>query len=113
MILLSDGGLLMDTPGMRELQFWDVDEGVEETFSDIEELAILPLPGLRARPGAGLRGAGGGGGRALAARRLESYQKLRRELQVLAARQDRQNRLYEKRRVSAATKAFNKHAPRR
>ena len=38
-ILLRDGGLLMDTPGMRELQLWDVDEGVEETFSDVEELA--------------------------------------------------------------------------
>ena len=38
-ILLSDGGLLMDTPGMRELQLWDVDGGVEETFSDVEALA--------------------------------------------------------------------------
>ena len=114
MILLSDGGLLMDTPGMRELQLWDVDEGVEETFSDIEELADhcrFPDCAHGQEPGCAVLAAVEEG--RLSAERLESYQKLRRELRALAARQDHQNRLYEKRRVKAATKAFNKHTTRR
>lgn len=36
---MPDGGLLLDTPGMRELQLTDCEDGVSETFSDIEEIA--------------------------------------------------------------------------
>lgn len=36
---LSGGALLMDTPGLREFALWNVDSGITETFSDIEELA--------------------------------------------------------------------------
>lgn len=36
---LPHGGVLIDTPGMRELQLSDCEAGVKETFSDIEELA--------------------------------------------------------------------------
>jgi ribosome biogenesis GTPase len=39
LFLLTDGALIMDTPGMRELQLWDAQEGWQQTFSDIEELA--------------------------------------------------------------------------
>ncbi|GLX69598.1 ribosome small subunit-dependent GTPase A [Paenibacillus glycanilyticus] len=39
LFLLPNGTLVMDTPGMRELQLWDAHEGLEQTFSDIEELA--------------------------------------------------------------------------
>jgi ribosome biogenesis GTPase len=37
--LLSGGGLLLDNPGMRELQIVDSEEGIKATFSDIDELA--------------------------------------------------------------------------
>jgi ribosome biogenesis GTPase len=37
--LLAEGGLLMDTPGMRELQLSGCEEGIKQTFSDIEDLA--------------------------------------------------------------------------
>ena len=30
---------VIDTPGMRELQLWDISEGIASTFEDIEELA--------------------------------------------------------------------------
>ena len=113
-ILLADGGLLMDTPGMRELQLWDVDEGVEETFSDVDELADhcrFPDCEHVQEPGCAVLAAIEEG--RLAAERLESYHKLRRELRALAARQDRLNRQFEKKRVRAATRAFNRHAPRR
>lgn len=40
MILLPNGGLIIDTPGMRELQIWEGGEGVAETFDDLEELSL-------------------------------------------------------------------------
>lgn len=39
MHFLSDGGILLDTPGMRELQIADCEDGIKQTFSDISELA--------------------------------------------------------------------------
>lgn len=40
LIPLASGALVIDTPGLRELQFWDVDESaVEDTFADIAALA--------------------------------------------------------------------------
>ena len=39
LLLLPEGGMVIDTPGMRELAMWDSAEGVDRTFSDIEELA--------------------------------------------------------------------------
>ncbi|HWH33176.1 MAG TPA: ribosome small subunit-dependent GTPase A [Egibacteraceae bacterium] len=36
---LPGGGVLMDTPGVRALGLWDADEGIEEVFADIAELA--------------------------------------------------------------------------
>jgi len=38
LVELPDGGVLLDTPGMRELQLWD-GQGVSDTFTDVEELA--------------------------------------------------------------------------
>ncbi|MCA1065311.1 ribosome small subunit-dependent GTPase A [Rossellomorea sp. AcN35-11] len=39
LIFLPDGGILIDTPGMRELQLWNVENSMTTSFSDIEELA--------------------------------------------------------------------------
>jgi ribosome biogenesis GTPase len=39
MVFLPQGGIVIDTPGMRELQLWDGEEGVRETFEDISALA--------------------------------------------------------------------------
>lgn len=39
MILLPNGSILIDTPGMRELQLWESSEGLTETFTEIEKLA--------------------------------------------------------------------------
>lgn len=38
LILLKNGVMIIDTPGMRELGMWDIKEGLGEAFSDIEEL---------------------------------------------------------------------------
>ncbi len=41
LFLLKQGGMIIDTPGMRELGLWDIDEGLDKSFSDIEELANM------------------------------------------------------------------------
>ncbi len=39
MIFLPNGGVVIDTPGMREFHIWDASEGAKETFPEIEALA--------------------------------------------------------------------------
>ncbi len=39
LVILPDGGNLIDTPGMRELQLWDQSDSLASSFQDIEELA--------------------------------------------------------------------------
>ena len=40
LFVLPSGGMVIDTPGMREFGMWDNDTGIERTFTDIEELAV-------------------------------------------------------------------------
>lgn len=39
LIMLKNGVMIIDTPGMRELGMWDVSEGLGDAFSEIEDLA--------------------------------------------------------------------------
>lgn len=39
LLRLANGGLLIDTPGMRELQLWDAADGLDDVFADIRQLA--------------------------------------------------------------------------
>src|SRR5690606_21365332 len=39
LVIMPGGGLLIDTPGMRELQIWSASEGVEDAFADLAEIA--------------------------------------------------------------------------
>lgn len=78
--LMPHGGLLLDTPGMRELQLVDCDEGVIATFSDISSLAEQCRFGNcrhASEPGCAVQNAIARG--ELDVRRLASFQKLKRE----------------------------------
>jgi ribosome biogenesis GTPase len=78
--LLPAGGLLLDTPGMRELQLADCEHGIEQTFSEISELAMqCRFSDCRHEdePGCAVRAAIDAG--TLEPRRLSSYLKLMRE----------------------------------
>ena len=41
LIMLPNGAMIIDTPGMRELGMWDADEGISMVFQNIEELASM------------------------------------------------------------------------
>jgi ribosome biogenesis GTPase / thiamine phosphate phosphatase len=90
LIALPGGrGLLIDTPGMRELQLWSAEEGVQETFDDIAALsADCYFRDCRheSEPRCAVKEAVEAG--RLAPERLENYRKIQRELQHLATRQD-------------------------
>jgi ribosome biogenesis GTPase len=89
LILLPQGGLVLDTPGMRELQLWEVDEGVEQVFSDIEEIAAqcrFSNCQHAREPGCAIQAAFKAG--TLERSRLENYRKLQGELAHLAQRQE-------------------------
>ena len=80
LVVRAGGGLIIDTPGMRELQLWDVETPIAETFPEIAELAA----GCRFRdcrhdrePGCAVKGAVEIG--QIAADRYEGYLKLQRE----------------------------------
>ena len=77
---MQEGGLLLDTPGMRELQLADCDDGVNATFGEIVSLAEtcrFSDCGHGSEPGCAVQAAISRGD--LDARRLASYQKLMRE----------------------------------
>ena len=89
LVTLPGGALLIDTPGMRELQLWSADSGMDEAFDDIAALAracFFGNCGHETEPRCAVKAAVERG--ELAPERLENYRKLRREQDALARRQD-------------------------
>lgn len=107
------GALLLDSPGLREIQLWDGDQGIESAFADVEELAeACRFADCRhqGEPGCAVAAAVAAG--ELPAERLESYRKLQRELRQIQLRQDEIARLREKQRVKAVHRAQRRFKPR-
>lgn len=89
MFALESGALVIDTPGMRELQLWDADEGLAETFKDIEEFARqcrFSDCTHQNEPGCEVQKSLNNG--TLNPARFENYLKMLRELHHLAIKQD-------------------------
>jgi ribosome biogenesis GTPase / thiamine phosphate phosphatase len=89
LIPLPGGGLVLDTPGLRELQLWDVSHGLEQTFEDVASFAAACRFADCAHdrePGCAVREALRDG--SLPRERFESWRKLQRELARLERRLD-------------------------
>jgi ribosome biogenesis GTPase len=97
LIQLPGGGLVIDTPGIRELQLW-AGGGVDEAFSDVEELSAACRfndCSHRTEPGCAVQSALRSGD--LARERWESWLKLQRELRSIEVRASARLRREEKR----------------
>ena len=110
LVVLGDDGILIDTPGMRELQLWDAGQSLEEAFPEIDALAS----GCRFRdcshaqePGCAVRAAVTSG--ELPGGRYESFLKLAAEREHQQRQLDARAMLEEKRKWKVITKAANKH----
>jgi ribosome biogenesis GTPase / thiamine phosphate phosphatase len=111
LILLPTGGVVLDTPGIRELQLWDAD--LEQTFGDVEEIA------RRCRfsdcnhdrePGCAILEALHDG--SLSRERWDSYVKLQRELAAIEMRRNhllRQERVREYKIRARANRPKKRH----
>jgi len=111
LLRLPGGALLVDTPGLREVQLWEADDGIQEAFADVDELAA----GCRfndcahtREPGCAVQEAIEDG--RLPLERLQSYRVLQRELARLARKQDARLRSEERKKRVAFAKSLRKTA---
>jgi ribosome biogenesis GTPase / thiamine phosphate phosphatase len=109
LFLLPEGAVVIDTPGLRELQLWDADQGVAHAFGDIEALAEQ----CRFRdcehttePGCAVQAALATG--AVDSARLENWRKLEREQEFLRRKIDPQARHAEKEKNKVLHRAARK-----
>ena len=114
---IPGGALIIDTPGTRQLKLWAADEGLPETFEDVEALASeCKFTDCRheSEPDCAIRSALAGG--ELGQERFNSYLKLMRELRSLEVRRDARARSDERKKWTkiqrdyrARTKFSGKH----
>jgi ribosome biogenesis GTPase len=112
LIMMPQGGMVIDNPGIREIAFWSEGEGAGAAFPEIEEFSRecrfvdcshTSEPGCRV-----LRAVGDG---EITPARLESYRKMKRELDYLASREHKSADRVEKERwkdVALKIKSINK-----
>jgi len=106
LVQLPEGGMIIDTPGLREAQLWEGEEALGNLFEDVEELAARCRFGdcaHRSEPGCAVKEALADGSLDMA--RFESYRKLQRELRAVAAKTDVRIRIEERRRWKQITMA--------
>ena len=105
LILLPNGALIIDTPGLRELQLWDGQAGLADSFSEIEDLATrCRFTNCRhdKEPGCAVRAAILEG--KLDSGRFESFLKLRLESAQFEARRDVRAQAEQRRKTKILTK---------
>jgi ribosome biogenesis GTPase len=100
LFVMPSGALIIDTPGLRELQLWNAADGVSQTFTDVDELAAqcrFTDCQHQNEPGCAVQGALAEG--VLAADRLESWRKLQREQEFLLRKMDPETSAAQKKRT--------------
>lgn len=107
LIPLPGGGLVIDTPGMREFHMWVAGEGLDVAFPDLVAIAA----GCRFRdckhenePGCAVKAAVAAG--TVTTERHGSFLKLQRELAFIAEERKQHTYMVNKRRVQTGTKAW-------
>jgi len=109
LIILEGGGLVIDTPGMREIQVWGDEEGLSRSFSDIEELATecrFRDCSHENEPGCAVQKAISDG--SIEPERLNNYLKLKKEFAYLKDRQTMNPNAIEKARWKKISKIAKK-----
>jgi len=94
LIFLPDGGMIIDNPGMREVQLWADAESVEETFEDIRafgEMCRFHDCRHGNEPGCAVQQALADG--KLDSKRFQNYLKLQKEIDYLESRQSQRAQL--------------------
>lgn len=108
LVVLPNGAILIDTPGMRELQLWKEDTHLGHAFADVEALSTrcrFSDCTHQQEKGCAVRAALETG--ELSAAHYRSYQKLKRETEYLQSVADSETRQHRKEKVKRLQKSFN------
>ncbi|HLJ88938.1 MAG TPA: ribosome small subunit-dependent GTPase A [Candidatus Angelobacter sp.] len=109
LFLMPEGWLLMDLPGLRELQLWASTETLDSGFDDIQELAVscrFRDCSHTTEPGCAVQGS------EIAPGRIANYRKMRREIAYLDRKSDARAAQEERRRWKAIEKSVRSHPKR-
>ncbi len=112
LVVLPAGGVILDTPGIRELHLWDAD--LEQTFGDVEEIAAscrFNDCAHGSEPGCAVQEALADG--SLSPERWDSYVKLQRELEALELKRNHLMRLERVREYKIRERQARKHPKKR
>jgi ribosome biogenesis GTPase len=104
LVRVPTGGLVIDTPGLRELIAWDAEDGIDAVFGDIEDLigrCRFADCAHRTEPGCAVRAAIAAG--ELDPGRLRTFEKMQRELRYVERRKAGKGALKVKRKVRRLT----------
>jgi ribosome biogenesis GTPase len=112
LVQLPGGGMIIDTPGLREAQLWEGEDALSGVFDDIEQLALRcrfsdcvhisePRCAIKAALADGMLDRG----------RYDSYRKLQRELRAVAAKSDARIRLDDRKRWKQIAMAARRARP--
>ncbi len=100
LIILAGGGLVIDTPGIRELQLWDSKDGFTETFEEIENIAQhCRFSDCRheSEPSCAVKQAVEDG--RIDPKRFQNYNKMQKELDHLNTKRNVRSKIVEKKRA--------------
>jgi ribosome biogenesis GTPase len=109
LVLLPEGGMIIDTPGLRELQLWEGSEGLTDVFSEIEAIAEdcrFKDCTHTTEPGCAVRIAYEEG--KLDEDRMKSYRKMQREINYFERRQNESLILAERKKWKKIHKSIKK-----
>ncbi len=110
LVTTPSGAVLLDSPGMRSVGMWEIDEGLADAFADVEALAQncrFSDCSHGSEPGCAVQAAIRDG--SLPQQRLDSQQKLARESAMMARRLDPQARAAERAKWKAIHKSVRNH----